>query len=113
MGLFAFKPKMFSFVMASTKQCLALFTLHIPLTLYHTLSCLPHPALSLHGISELWGAGVAPCWYQPPMTTQVQMGICSSSFQGSVTGCYSDKQVGLLGKGTKNWRELFQNGLHA
>lgn len=88
--------------MASIKLCLALFTLHIPLTLCHTMSCLPDCALSLYGISELWEAGVTPCSYQPHVTTEVQMGICSSSFQESVTGYYSDKQAGLLGKGTKN-----------
>lgn len=98
MALFSFKTKMFSFVMVSIKPC----SLCSPPSLCHTLSCLPHPAPILRGISELWGAGVILCSYQPPVTTEVQMGVCSSSFQESVTGCYSDKQVGLLGKGTKN-----------
>lgn len=93
---------MFVFVMASIRLCIALFTLHVPLTLCHTMSRQPHPALSLHDISELWEAGVTSCSYQLPVTTEVQMGTCSSSFQESVAGCYSDKQVGLLGKGTKH-----------
>lgn len=84
--------------MASFKPC----SLCSSPSLCHTLSCLPHPAPILRGIPELWGAGVILYSYQPPVTTEVQMGICSSSFQESVTGCYSDKQVGLLEKGTKN-----------
>lgn len=56
---------------------------------------------------------MTPCSYQLPVTMEVQMGICSSSFQESVAGCYSDKQVGLLGIRTKHQRKLFQNGLCA
>lgn len=93
---------MFIFVLVSIKLCIALLPLHVPLVLRHTMSRLPHPALSLRGISEPWEASTTPCSYQPPVTTEVQMGICSSSFQESVTGCYSDKQVGLLGTGTKH-----------
>jgi len=89
-------------VMASIKLRTALSTLHVPLALCHTASRLPHPALSLRGTSELGEAGTTPCSHQPPATTEVQVGICSSPFQESVTGCYSDKQVGLLGKRTKH-----------
>lgn len=99
--LFSIKT-IFIFVTASVKLCIVLFALHVPLALSHTMSRLPHPALSIRGISELWEAGMKPCSYQLPVTTMVQMGICSYSFQESVAGCYSDKQVGLLGKGTKH-----------
>lgn len=88
--------------MVSIKICLALFTLHVSLTLCHSMARLPHPVLSLRGTSELWQAGTTPCLYQLPVTMEAQMGICSPSFQESVAGCYSDKQVVLLGKGTKH-----------
>lgn len=68
----------------------------------HTTWYLPHPALSSWCTSAPKEAGTAPCLCRLPVTTEVQMGICSSSFQEFGAGCYSDKQVGLLGRGTKH-----------